>query len=127
MYITNITSNCFSDCDIQKDKENNYCTHSSIRPMIGQFLSGFVLFGGLSMNTKISNKVNILVDRISTAWNGGNSSNDKKFIENLKEMGLFIHYVDGDGNCLFRSIAHQLFQDESKWEICRRDIVNYIL
>ena len=32
----------------------------------------------LSMNTKISNKVNILVDRISTAWNGGNSSNDKK-------------------------------------------------
>ena len=32
----------------------------------------------LSMNTKISNKVNILLDRISTAWNGGNSSNDKK-------------------------------------------------
>ena len=54
MYITNITSNCFSDCDIQKDKENNYCTHSSIRPMIGQFLSGFLLFGGLSMNTKIT-------------------------------------------------------------------------
>jgi hypothetical protein len=32
----------------------------------------------LSMNTKISNKVNILLDRLSTAWNGGNSSNDKK-------------------------------------------------
>jgi hypothetical protein len=32
----------------------------------------------LSMNTKISNKVNILFDRISMAWNGGNSSNEKR-------------------------------------------------
>jgi hypothetical protein len=34
----------------------------------------------LSMNTKISNKVNILLDRIYIAWNGGggNSSNDKR-------------------------------------------------
>jgi hypothetical protein len=32
----------------------------------------------LSMNTKISNKVNILVDRLYTVWNGGNSSNDKR-------------------------------------------------
>ena len=31
----------------------------------------------LSMNTKISNKVNILLDRISMAWNG-NSSDDKR-------------------------------------------------
>jgi hypothetical protein len=31
----------------------------------------------LSMNTKISNKVNILLDRIYIAWNGGNYSNDK--------------------------------------------------
>jgi hypothetical protein len=32
----------------------------------------------LSMNTKISNKVNILLDRIAVVWNGGNSSNDKR-------------------------------------------------
>lgn len=32
----------------------------------------------LSMNTKISNKVNILVDRLNTAWNGGSSTTDKK-------------------------------------------------
>lgn len=32
----------------------------------------------LSMNTKISNKVNILVDRLNTAWNGGSSNTDKK-------------------------------------------------
>jgi hypothetical protein len=32
----------------------------------------------LSMNTKISNKVNILFDRLSMAWNGGNVSNDKR-------------------------------------------------
>lgn len=38
----------------------------------------------LSMNTKISNKVNILLDRLSTAWNGGNSSNDKKKKTNVK-------------------------------------------
>lgn len=38
----------------------------------------------LSMNTKISNKVNILLDRLSMAWNGGNSSNDKKKKTNVK-------------------------------------------
>ena len=32
----------------------------------------------LSMNTKISNKVNVLFDRISDAWNGGTSSDDKR-------------------------------------------------
>lgn len=42
------------------------------------------MFLTLSMNTKISNKVNILFDRLSTAWNGGNSSNDKKKKTNVK-------------------------------------------
>jgi hypothetical protein len=32
----------------------------------------------LSMNTKISNKVNVLFDRISTVWNGSNYYDDKK-------------------------------------------------
>lgn len=36
------------------------------------------LFLTLSMNTKISNKVNILIDRLNTAWNGGSSTTDKK-------------------------------------------------
>jgi hypothetical protein len=39
------------------------------------------MFIVLSMNTKISNKVNILLDRIYIAWNGGNggnTSNDKR-------------------------------------------------
>lgn len=42
------------------------------------------MFLTLSINTKISNKVNILFDRLSTAWNGGNSSNDKKKKTNVK-------------------------------------------
>ena len=55
-----------------------------------------------------------------------NVANDREFVKDLNDLGLNIHYVEGDGNCLFRAIAHQLFEDESKWNICRKDIVKYI-
>jgi hypothetical protein len=41
----------------------------------------------LSMNTKISNKINILVDRLNRAWNGDNATSDKK---NKKSSGVKI-------------------------------------
>jgi flagellar biosynthesis GTPase FlhF len=49
-----------------------------------------------------------------------------KFNEQLQPLGLFIHEVCGDGNCLFRSIADQLDQDENKYETYRQSCVDFM-
>lgn len=36
------------------------------------------------------------------------------FTSRLQAIGLHIIRVDGDGNCLFRAVAHQLYLDESR-------------
>ena len=36
------------------------------------------------------------------------------FTSRLQAIGLHIIRVDGDGNCLFRAVAHQIYLDESR-------------
>lgn len=56
---------------------------------------------------------------------------DKKYYDNFNnslrtEHNLMIFYVEGDGNCLFRSICHQLEGDDSNHAQYRQEIVKFI-
>jgi hypothetical protein len=57
----------------------------------------------LSMNTKISNKVNILFDRITMAWNGGTVSDDKK----TKKMNVRVSQPISNSNGSIQLQQHQ--------------------
>ena len=48
------------------------------------------------------------------------------FVESLKNIGLQIRYMDGDGNCLFRSIADQISGNQDLHHEIRSKVVNYI-
>ena len=50
----------------------------------------------------------------------------QKFVERLALEGLGVFRVDADGNCLFRSIAHQLWGDETLHHRCRQEVMGYI-
>ena len=50
----------------------------------------------------------------------------QKFVERLALEGFGVFRVDADGNCLFRSIAHQLWEDETLHHRCRQEIMSYI-
>ena len=45
----------------------------------------------------------------------------------LAESNLIIHRMDGDGNCMFRSIADQLTGDPENHEVFREKIMKYIV
>ena len=49
-----------------------------------------------------------------------------KFREQLRTYNLQLKEIDGDGNCLFRAIADQLWGDESEHVKLRSDTANYI-
>jgi OTU domain-containing protein 3 len=51
---------------------------------------------------------------------------DRDLLDRVGELGLCIAYVEGDGNCLFRALALQLWGDESLWHRSREEIVDYI-
>lgn len=41
-------------------------------------------------------------------------SAERVFEESLEKEGLYIVEIEGDGNCLFRAIAHQLYLDQER-------------
>ncbi|KAK9455469.1 hypothetical protein V1511DRAFT_510330 [Dipodascopsis uninucleata] len=44
----------------------------------------------------------------------------------LKEQGLYAAQITGDGNCLFRALADQLYGDPERFRQIRRDIVQFL-
>jgi len=54
------------------------------------------------------------------------SSAERKFADELLQDGFRIEYIDGDGNCLFRSLSDQLYGDDKKHIEVRDAIMNYI-
>lgn len=36
------------------------------------------------------------------------------------------HYIRGDGNCLFRCIAHKVYQDQDKYMVVKQNIWNFV-
>eukprot|EP01041_Mallomonas_annulata_P002827 gene2827-5555_t len=54
------------------------------------------------------------------------SHDEREFLSLLHTMGLRIEYIEGDGNCLFRSIADQLEGISQSHAVYRKKIVDYI-
>jgi hypothetical protein len=50
-----------------------------------------------------------------------------QFIMDMEEQGYSFYKCQGDGNCLFRAIAHQVHGDEEKHEDVRRKCCDYML
>lgn len=61
-------------------------------------------------------------------WSQGRVVGDQEFeLYLLRTHGLQIHLMRGDGNCLFRSIAHQLHRDPDQHHYAIRSrVVNYM-
>ena len=51
---------------------------------------------------------------------------DEKFKEDLKNIGYYIKEVEGDGNCLFRSVAEQIEENENNFQEYRGKCVEYM-
>lgn len=52
---------------------------------------------------------------------------DEEFREGLKSKGMAIVDVERDGNCLFRSVAHQMYNDVSKHAEVRKMCYDYMV
>lgn len=44
----------------------------------------------------------------------------------LEQQGLHIEAVEGDGNCLFRAVAHQVYGDENLHNLVRQKCLDYM-
>ena len=51
---------------------------------------------------------------------------DMEFKEELKKLGYYIREVRGDGNCLFRSVAEQIDEDQNNFEKYRKITTDYM-
>lgn len=51
----------------------------------------------------------------------------KQFGAQLQARGLVLRDTEGDGNCLFRSLADQLYGDEARHLLVRQSIVAFLL
>lgn len=54
------------------------------------------------------------------------SQADIAFLNRMHQAGLDIVEVEGDGNCLFRAVAHQIYLDESKHSELRTACVEHM-
>ena len=48
------------------------------------------------------------------------------FEERMASIGLHVIEVEGDGNCLYRAVAHQFFLDESRHEEIRAKVTKHL-
>lgn len=55
-----------------------------------------------------------------------NSEEELRFAASLAAVGLEVKYMEGDGNCMFRSLSDQLKDDASKHFLFREKIMSYI-
>jgi len=51
---------------------------------------------------------------------------EEKFMDRMEKCGLHILHVQGDGNCLFRAVSHQLYLNESHHNDLRRACVKHM-
>jgi OTU domain-containing protein 5 len=66
---------------------------------------------------------NRLVDLDRIDW----SLEEVKFKKSMSEKSFRIVETGRDGNCLFRSIAHQAYGDEDEHKLVRNKCMEYIL
>ena len=53
-------------------------------------------------------------------------TSEEKFMDRMEKCGLHIIHVEGDGNCLFRAISHQLYLNEDHHNDLRRACVKHM-
>ena len=58
--------------------------------------------------------------------NKKNDEIDEKFKKHLESLGYFIREVEGDGNCLFRSVSEQMEGNENNYQEYRDKCVDYM-
>jgi len=76
-------------------------------------------FGEVNLNIHRGKQMNHDIPRDMTAV-------DENWKTRLKDDKLEIIPVMGDGNCLFRAVAHQVYGDESIHAIIREKVVEYL-
>jgi hypothetical protein len=52
---------------------------------------------------------------------------EQLFSERLQKRGLHIVQIEGDGNCLFRAVSHQLFLNENRHDELRAKCVKHMI
>jgi hypothetical protein len=55
-----------------------------------------------------------------------NDVQEDRFNTDLKKINLRVKEIAGDGNCLYRAIAHQVYGDENHYEIAKAKCLDYI-
>ncbi len=51
---------------------------------------------------------------------------EDRFLDIMEQNGLHVVEIEGDGNCLFRAVSHQLYLDESHHEELRQQAVAHM-
>ncbi len=54
------------------------------------------------------------------------SDNYNRYISALRRKGLKVHPVEGDGNCLFRSVSHQIYGTDDLHGLVRQSCMEYM-
>lgn len=86
--------------------------------------------GGLSLSQSQSQIQNTFQNNFQEFENVKNNEVDEKFIiesEKLQNIGYDIVIIRGDGNCLFRSVAEQLEENEEYYQKYREICVDYMI
>jgi len=52
---------------------------------------------------------------------------DQQFVSALESKGLHVFKIEGDGNCLFRAVSHQLFMNQGYHEELRLKAVDHLI
>jgi len=76
-----------------------------------------------------SNAILLAVLRdLQSLGSGGQAINEHviRYIYALRVKGLQLQAMGGDGNCLFRSVAHQVYGTESLHRVCRQAAADYM-
>ena len=58
--------------------------------------------------------------------NRKNDEIDEQFKKHLESLGYFIREVEGDGNCLFRSVSEQMEGNENNYQEYRDKCIDYM-
>lgn len=69
------------------------------------------------------------IDIFGAHTEGGQEEKSPKnlaFAHDLQAQGLYVSHVRGDGNCLFRAVAHQIWGDEERHAQLRGLCVDYM-
>lgn len=77
-------------------------------------------------NNSPNNRVRYITDDSRTRKIADNSVQFSRYKKALEDQRLTLVPVSGDGNCLFRSVAHQIYGDENLHNIVRQKCMDYM-